>query len=66
MLFLQATARAATFALVSAGKSRLARMAMMAITTSNSIKVNASMACRRDEPRADSKFFNVIDTGTTF
>src|ERR1041385_581887 len=36
------------FAFASAGKSMLARMAMMAITTSNSIKVNAWERLRMD------------------
>ena len=45
MLFLQATARAAIFALVSAGSSIPAKIAMIAMTTSNSIKVNALGAC---------------------
>ena len=41
VLFKQAVARALSFALLNAGSNIAARMAMMAITTNNSIKVNA-------------------------
>src|SRR5262245_13013416 len=42
---------ALVFALARLGRSMLARMAMIAITTSNSIKVNAAMAGWRDTGR---------------
>jgi hypothetical protein len=37
----QAAARPASFARIKAGNNRAARMVIMAITTSNSIRVNA-------------------------
>jgi hypothetical protein len=40
LLFMQAAATAFALALFNAGNSMAARMAMMAITTSSSIKVN--------------------------
>src|SRR5438552_7010907 len=43
MLLLQAARRARSLALASAGNSNAARRAMMAITTSSSIKVNADL-----------------------
>src|ERR1043165_8630733 len=47
LLFMQEIDSALILALVSAGNSSAARIAMMAITTSNSIKVNPARAVRR-------------------
>src|SRR6266542_3010524 len=47
VLFMQAMPVAFVLALASAGKSKLARIAMMAITTSSSIRVNAPAQNRR-------------------
>ena len=45
MLLIQAADFAFDFALANAGKSILANIAMMAITTNNSIKVKARLLC---------------------
>jgi hypothetical protein len=46
-LLTQATRQPLSRALASAGRSNAARMAMMAMTTSNSIKVNAVVLAAR-------------------
>src|ERR1035437_1615219 len=50
-LLRQPTTRALSLALASAGKSRAARMAMMAITTSSSMSVNATVRPLRSSRR---------------
>src|SRR2546430_8924759 len=55
MLLLHATDRPCSFALDNAGSSNAARIAMMAITTSNSIRVKppAPPCARRSQPDAE-------------
>ena len=45
LLFLQVVRCACSFALARAGNKRLAKIAIMAITTSSSIRVNANFFC---------------------
>src|SRR5437773_1253710 len=63
MLFLQTTRWAFSFAPASAGNSIAARMAMMAITTSSSIKVNASVPKRMrvedEKPLSDTQSISI-------
>jgi hypothetical protein len=54
-LFTHLARRPCSFALAKAGKSMEARIAMIAITTSNSMSVNAPDRDRRGIMRASSK-----------
>ena len=49
VLLMQEVRMARSFALPKAGSSMAAKIAMMAMTTSSSIKVNASLERREDE-----------------